>query len=57
MKPKRKCYSFKCVRYPRCALAAGSCCEIGDDAFGEDRIIKDSECFEQKTFPLFVPKE
>jgi len=57
VKQDRKCYSFKCDRYPKCAVAAGSCCSIGEDAYGEDRIIKDSECFDKKTYPLFVPKK
>lgn len=37
-------------------MAAGSCCDVGKDAYGEENIIKDSECLNKKNYPLYVPK-
>ncbi|MGI6215112.1 MAG: hypothetical protein ACOYIT_04475 [Christensenellales bacterium] len=57
MKLKRKCYSFRCDRYPKCGRAAGSCCGIEEDMYEDGSVIKDEECFDKENYPLFLPKE
>lgn len=54
-KPKRKCYSFKCDRYPKCDNAAGSCCAV--DLDDDEMVIKPEECYDKGNYELFVPKK
>ena len=52
----KKCYVFRCPRYPKCKNAAGSCCAIEWDDDGDTRI-REEDCFLKGDFPLFIPKE
>ncbi|MDD3222642.1 MAG: hypothetical protein EOM34_00325 [Clostridia bacterium] len=50
----RKCYVFKCQRYPKCAKAAGSVCGLDD--YNKDGVISAEECYEREDKPEYVEK-
>ncbi len=60
MTPERRCYSFRCALYPRCARAAGSVCSLDWDEEAAERqkhVIGDEECYDLPERVLFKEKE
>ena len=52
---QRKCFEYRCSLYPKCSLAAGSCCAVDD--FFENMTIAAEECFDLPDKPLFKEKK